>query len=174
MGLTVPTTIPVAIARFSSSIRNPFAAEAFPPCPGSIRSDPWPAHPAGGSTRLALQASLTTSAGNCARFGRRRPLKLPIMFFGKHFWRGESGRRYLFKCALTKNGIPDDSGGIYVFVKRSFAFFLQPLYVGKAANLRGRLVGHEKWGKAWWILGATERHVMRVARRTSAARSRKT
>jgi hypothetical protein len=89
-------------------------------------------------------------------------MKLPIMFFGIHFWRGESGRRYLFNCALTKRGIPNDSGGIYVFVKRHFAFFLQPLYVGKAANLRGRLLGHEKWGKAWWILGATERHVMRV------------
>ena len=68
----------------------------------------------------------------------------------------------LFKCALTKNGIPDDSGGIYVFVSAASRFFLQPLYVGKAANLRGRLLGHEKWGKAWWILGATERHVMRV------------
>ena len=90
-------------------------------------------------------------------------MKLPFVFFGVHFWKGESGRRYLFSCALTKNGIPEDSGGIYVFVKRHFAFFLQPLYVGKAANLRGRLVGHEKWGKAWWILGATERHVMRVA-----------
>jgi hypothetical protein len=72
----------------------------------------------------------------------------------------------MFKCALTKNGIPDDSGGIYVFVKRHFAFFLEPLYVGKAANLRGRLLGHEKWGKAWWILGATERHVMRVGSET--------
>ncbi len=89
-------------------------------------------------------------------------MKLPIMFYGIHFWRGESGKRYLFKCALTKQGIPEDSGGIYIFVKRHFAFFLQPLYVGKAANLRGRLLGHEKWGKAWWILGATERHVMRV------------
>jgi hypothetical protein len=87
---------------------------------------------------------------------------LPIIFFGAHFWKGESGKRYLFSCALTKNGIPDDSGGIYVFVKRHFGFFLQPLYVGKAANLRGRLLGHEKWGKAWWILGATERHVMRI------------
>jgi hypothetical protein len=85
-----------------------------------------------------------------------------MMFFGKHSWRGESGERYMFNCALTKRGIPDDSGGIYVFVRRRFAFFLQPLYVGKAANLRGRLLGHEKWGKAWWILGATERHVMRV------------
>src|SRR5262249_52667807 len=70
------------------------------------------------------------------------------------------------RCALTEDGIPDDSGGIYVFVKRHFAFFLQPLYVGKAANLRERLLGHEKWGKAWWILGATERHVMRVATET--------
>jgi hypothetical protein len=93
-------------------------------------------------------------------------MKLPIMFFGMHFWRGESGKRYLFNCALTKRGIPDDSGGIYVFVRRRYAFFLQALYVGKAANLRGRLVGHEKWGKAWWILGATERHVMRISTET--------
>jgi hypothetical protein len=90
-------------------------------------------------------------------------MKLPFLFFGIHFWRGESGKRYLFKCALTKRGIPDDSGGIYVFVRRRYAFFLQALYVGKAANLRGRLVGHEKWGKAWWILGATERHIMRIS-----------
>lgn len=89
-------------------------------------------------------------------------MNLPFLFFGIHFWRGESGQRYLFNCALTKNGIPEDSGGIYIFVKRHFAFFLQPLYVGKAANLRGRLLGHEKWGKAWWIFGATERHVLRV------------
>lgn len=93
-------------------------------------------------------------------------MKLPLMFYGIHFWRGESGVRYLFKCALTKRGIPDDSGGIYVFVRRRYAFFLQPLYVGKAANLRGRLVGHEKWGNAWWLLGATERHVMRVSAET--------
>lgn len=86
-----------------------------------------------------------------------------MMFFGKHGWTGETGRTYTFKCALTKNGIPNDSGGIYVFVRRRFGFFLQALYVGKAANLRGRLIGHEKWGKAWWILGATERHVMRVS-----------
>ncbi len=85
-----------------------------------------------------------------------------MMFFGLHSWRGESGRRYMFRCALTKGGIPDDSGGIYVFVRRRYAFFLQPLYVGKAANLRSRLVGHEKWGDAWWFKGATERHVMRI------------
>lgn len=86
-----------------------------------------------------------------------------MMFFGRHGWTGETGRTYTIKCALTKRGIPDDSGGIYVFVRRRFGFFLKALYVGKAANLRGRLLGHEKWGKAWWILGATERHVMRVA-----------
>ena len=85
-----------------------------------------------------------------------------MLLFGRHSWRGESGRRYVFQCALTKHGIPADSGGIYVFVKRHFGFFLQPLYVGKAANLRSRLLGHEKWGKAWWILGATERHVLQV------------
>jgi hypothetical protein len=85
-----------------------------------------------------------------------------MMFFGSHDWRGESGRRYRFRAALTKRGLPDDSGGIYIFVKREWAFFLKALYVGKAANLRGRLLGHEKWGTAWWIHGATERHILRV------------
>jgi len=89
-----------------------------------------------------------------------------MMFYGRHGWRGESGRTYTFRCALTKACIPDDSGGIYVFVRRRYAFFLEPLYVGKAANLRERLVGHEKWGTAWWVLGATERHVMRVPTET--------
>jgi hypothetical protein len=84
-----------------------------------------------------------------------------MMLFGRHSWYGESGRRYVFQCALTKNGIPNDSGGIYIFVRRYFVFFLKALYVGKAANLRSRLLGHEKWGKAWWILGATERYTMR-------------
>lgn len=85
-----------------------------------------------------------------------------MIFFGLHSWRGESGRRYMFKSVLTKHGLPDDSGGIYIFVRRRFAFFLEPLYVGKAANLRDRLLGHEKWGNAWWIHGATEQHVKRV------------
>lgn len=89
-----------------------------------------------------------------------------VIFYGFHSWRGESGRRYMFRAALTKRGIPDDSGGVYIFVRRRFAFFLQALYVGKAANLRGRLVGHEKWPRAWWDLDATERHVMRVATET--------
>jgi hypothetical protein len=85
-----------------------------------------------------------------------------VLLFGKHTWRGESGRAYVFHCALTKHGIPADSGGIYMFIKRYFGFYLHVLYVGKAANLRSRLLGHEKWGKAWWILGATERYTMRV------------
>ncbi len=85
-----------------------------------------------------------------------------MLFFGRHGWRGESGRTYMFQSVLTKSGIPGDSGGIYVFVRRRFAFFLTPLYVGKAANLRERLLGHEKWGDAWWLKGATERHVLKV------------
>lgn len=86
-----------------------------------------------------------------------------MLLYTRHTWRGESGRRYVFRCALTKRGIPADSGGIYIFVRRHFAFFLQALYVGKAADLRSRLLGHEKWGKAWWIHGATERYTLQVA-----------
>ncbi len=85
-----------------------------------------------------------------------------MMFFGLHSWRGYSGQRYLFKTVLTKHGLPDDSGGIYIFVRRRWAFFLEPLYVGKAANLKDRLLGHEKWGSAWWVHGATEQHVKEI------------
>ncbi|MDX2237742.1 MAG: GIY-YIG nuclease family protein [Hyphomonadaceae bacterium] len=86
-----------------------------------------------------------------------------MVLFGAHRWRGESGKRYRFKTALTKHDIPSDSGGIYVFVRRRFVFFLEPLYVGKAANLRSRLWGHEKWPRAFWYYGATERHTMKVS-----------
>jgi excinuclease UvrABC nuclease subunit len=71
-----------------------------------------------------------------------------MFLFGHRRWRGESGTRYRFKITLTENGLPQDSGGIYVFVRRRLGFILEPLYVGKAANLRGRLVGHEKWARA--------------------------
>jgi hypothetical protein len=84
-----------------------------------------------------------------------------MILFGWHFWLGESGARYRFKITLTKNGLPEP-GGIYVFVRRRFVFLLEPLYVGKAVSLRGRLLGHEKWGRAYWYYGATERHVMKV------------
>lgn len=84
-----------------------------------------------------------------------------MFLFGSHSWRGESGKRYNFRIVLTKKGLPDDGvGGIYVFVRRRWVFFLEPLYVGKAADLRSRLLGHEKWGRAYWYYGATERHVL--------------
>ena len=84
------------------------------------------------------------------------------MFFGGgHSWRGESGRRYRFKCVLTKKGLPPAGvGGIYVFVRRRWGFLMEPLYVGKAADIRGRLMGHEKWPRAFWYYGATERYVL--------------
>lgn len=84
-----------------------------------------------------------------------------MLLFGKHSWRGESGKRYSFKCVLTKKGLPkDDRAGIYVFVRRRYVFWMEPLYVGKAANLRSRLLGHEKWGRAYWYYGATERQYL--------------
>lgn len=84
-----------------------------------------------------------------------------MFLFGAHSWRGKSGQRYRFKCVLTKNGLPPEGvGGIYVFVRRRWVFFLEALYVGKAADLRSRLMGHEKWGRAYWYYGATERYVL--------------
>lgn len=84
-----------------------------------------------------------------------------MFLFGGHSWRGESGQRYRFKCVLTKKGLPDAGvGGIYVFVRRRWVFFLEALYVGKAHDLRARLMGHEKWPRAYWYYGATERYVM--------------
>lgn len=85
-----------------------------------------------------------------------------MLLFGWHVWRGESGARYRFKITLTKKGLPED-GGIYVMVRRRFVFLMEPLYVGKAASLRSRLLGHEKWGRAFWYYGATERHVLKVS-----------
>jgi len=83
--------------------------------------------------------------------------------FGWHVWRGESGVRYRFKITLTRRGVPQDVGGCYVFVRRRLFFFLQPLYVGQAKNFRERLYGHEKWSRAVYKLGATERHVLTIA-----------
>lgn len=83
-----------------------------------------------------------------------------MLLFGAHTWRGESGQRYRFKCILSKQSLPHDGiGGIYIFVRRRWVFFLEALYVGKAHDLRGRLVGHEKWPRAFWYYGATERHI---------------
>ncbi|MEQ1491186.1 MAG: hypothetical protein ABL932_11625, partial [Terricaulis sp.] len=55
---------------------------------------------------------------------------------------------------------PEGVGGIYVFVRRRWGFLMEPLYVGKAHDLRSRLLGHEKWGRAYWYYGATERYVL--------------
>lgn len=92
-----------------------------------------------------------------------------IIPFGLHRWRGETGRKYWFNITLTHGGIPD-AGGIYIFVRRRFFFFLTPLYVGKAANLRSRVIGHERWPEAWWDRGATERHLLRCAKESDRRR----
>lgn len=78
-------------------------------------------------------------------------------------WRGDSGRIYNFKITWSHKGIPDKQGGIYIFVKRRFLFFPKILYIGKATNFRERLLGHEKWPKAFWM-GATERHLHYIDR----------
>jgi len=83
-----------------------------------------------------------------------------MIVFGKHIWRGETGTGYNFNVTLTDRGIPD-GGGIYVFVRRRFVFFLQPLYIGKATTFKSRLKKHERWADAWWLKGATERHLLR-------------
>jgi hypothetical protein len=84
-----------------------------------------------------------------------------MFLFSAHSWRGESGRRYKFRCVLSKRGLPPEGvGGIYVFVRRRWVFWLEALYVGKAHDLRSRLLGHEKWGRAYWYYGATERFVL--------------
>jgi hypothetical protein len=85
-----------------------------------------------------------------------------MVLFGWHYWRGDSGRRYRFKITLTRHGIPD-YGGVYVFVRRQFVFFLTPVYVGKATSFKERLFGHEKFARAVFDHGVTERHVMQVA-----------
>lgn len=84
-----------------------------------------------------------------------------MFFFDTHTWRGESGQRYKLKCVLDKNGMPEAGvGGVYMFIRRRWAFFLEPLYVGKAHDIRNRLLGHEKWGRAYWYYGATERYIL--------------
>jgi hypothetical protein len=85
-----------------------------------------------------------------------------MFLFDHHVWRGESGRLYRFKITLTRHGVPD-YGGVYIFVRRRFVFFLKAIYVGKATNFRERLFGHEKFAKAVYDYGVTERHIYRIA-----------
>lgn len=85
-----------------------------------------------------------------------------MFLFDHKIWRGDSGRLYRFKVTLTRRGIPD-YGGVYIFVRRRFVFFLEAVYVGKATNFRERLFGHEKFAKAVFDYGVTERHVYPIA-----------
>ncbi|MEO0548491.1 MAG: GIY-YIG nuclease family protein [Pseudomonadota bacterium] len=78
--------------------------------------------------------------------------------YGWHVWRGETSARYRFKITKKIEALPD-AGGIYVMVKRTFFFFLSPVYIGKASNLQGRLDDHERWEEAR-KKGASERHFL--------------
>ena len=92
-----------------------------------------------------------------------------MIVFGAHPWFGETGRKYKFNVTLTDRGIPN-GGGIYIFVRRRFVFFLEPLYIGKATNLKSRIIGHERWAEAWWNRGVTERHILKVPNARERAR----
>ena len=92
-----------------------------------------------------------------------------MVLFWRHNWHGESGKNYRFRVTLTDKGLPD-GGGIYVFARRRFVFFVTPLYVGKAANFKNRLIGHERWHEAWHKRGATERHICSLKSREDQAR----
>jgi hypothetical protein len=85
-----------------------------------------------------------------------------MFLFDHKIWRGDSGRLYRFKVTLSRRGIPE-YGGVYIFVRRSFVFFLKAIYVGKATNFRERLYGHEKFSRAVFDFGVTERHVYSIA-----------
>ena len=92
-----------------------------------------------------------------------------MRILGRQSWFGETGRRYGFKITKKDSQIPQ-GGGVYIFVKRYFFFWTKALYVGKAANFRSRLIGHERWTEASQKRGATERHVFRCDNRTKQAR----
>ena len=92
-----------------------------------------------------------------------------MIVFGAHPWIGETGRKYKFNVTLTDKGVPA-GGGIYVFARRRFVFFLEPLYIGTATSFRSRVLGHERWSEAWWNRGATERHFLKVPNARDRAR----
>jgi len=92
-----------------------------------------------------------------------------MLIFGRQNWYGETGRRYSFKITKTDDQIPK-GGGVYIFVKRRFLFWPKALYVGKAANFKSRLIGHERWIEASQKRGATERHIFITNDRKKQAR----
>ena len=92
-----------------------------------------------------------------------------MLIFGRQNWFGETGRRYSFRVVKKDSQIPG-GGGVYIFVRRRFIFWAQPLYVGKAASFRSRLIGHERWTEASTKRGATERHIFPCDDRKKQAR----
>lgn len=92
-----------------------------------------------------------------------------MRILGKQNWFGETGRRYSFRITKKDSQIPK-GGGVYIFVKRRFFFWAKPLYVGKAANFRNRLIGHERWTEASTKRGATERHIFKCDNRAKQGR----
>lgn len=92
-----------------------------------------------------------------------------MLIFGRQYWFGETGRRFVFRITKKDDQIPD-GGGVYIFVKRRFIFWATPLYVGKAARFRSRLIGHERWIEASTKHGATERHIFPCEDRKKQAR----
>ena len=85
-----------------------------------------------------------------------------MLLFFRHNWKGETRTSYRFRILLTDSSIPN-AGGIYVFVRRRYIFWLEPLYVGKAAKLNSRLKEHERWPEAYWRRNATEKHILIVS-----------
>ncbi len=81
-----------------------------------------------------------------------------MLLFNSYYWRGGSNRLYHLHIYKPNDELPEE-GGIYVFVRRRLFFFLKPLYVGKAASLRDRLNGHERWEEGR-KRGANERHIL--------------
>lgn len=83
-------------------------------------------------------------------------------------WSGESRDGWEFRITKNDRDIPD-AGGIYIMVRRTCFFFTTAVYIGKAANLKSRLIGHERWIEARKH-GARERHILCV--RTESKRQK--
>jgi len=83
-----------------------------------------------------------------------------MLFSGRRSWQGESGETWRFSLARQDTDIPD-AGGIYIMARRVWLFRKVPVYIGKASNLRSRLIGHERWDEAHKT-GARLRYYLRV------------
>jgi hypothetical protein len=76
--------------------------------------------------------------------------------------RRRAASRYRFKCVLTKQGLPPEGvGGIYVFVRRRWAFFLEAALCRQGRRPALAPDGPREMGpRAYWYYGATERYVL--------------